>query len=193
MKINLRDILQAGQIYVAELSEELGLDVKVVKHNIATNTCFEKADLLGWESNRVVKAIFFGGEGNLYGLVCPELGTREKPLYFKKIHLGKILGRTKKQMKNFYNSFCPDGMEHGTCTPFVSENLFEDDGFTLPLEKIFIHDIPKLNNELVDISIGGYGKDAHKVSLHIPYEDIYNVLDYKFGDRIKKVDFFKNV
>ncbi|MEJ2267769.1 MAG: hypothetical protein P8X70_01695, partial [Nanoarchaeota archaeon] len=69
------------------------------------------------------------------------------------------------------------------CDPFIST----------PLEKIFIHNIPRLDREIVDISIGGEDDEAHKISLHLPYEGIYKILNYKFGDKIQKVDFFNNI
>ncbi len=71
IKINLRDALQEGQEYVAELGEEFGIDIKAMKHDIATDTCFEKADLVGWSVDRIVKAVFFAGGESLYGLVFP--------------------------------------------------------------------------------------------------------------------------
>ncbi len=186
MKINLRDILQAGQIYVAELSEELGLDVKVVKHEFATDTCFEKADLLGWESNRVVKAVFFHREDISYGFIFPELGTKDSSKYInKKEVFPNLIGCSRKEAKNFKNSYCPSGMEKGTCTPFVLEDSFEKG-----LERLFIYDIPQLDDQLVDISMGGYGEEAHKTSLHLPYKGIYKILNSKFGDKINK---FNNI
>ena len=62
-------------------------------------------------------------------------------------------------------------------------------GFTGSLEKIYVCDCPKLNNELVDISIGGYGVDFHKISLYLPYNDICRCLNWKFPGKIKKFKF----
>jgi len=189
-EINLRDILNAGQFYVAELSEKLGIEIKAVKHEIATNTCFEKADLLGWEPERIVKAIFFHRDDDVYGFVFPELG-KECPL---KIDIKEVLPRviniSRKQAKSFKNSYCPEGMEYGTCTPFVFEDEFNKAN---GLEKIFIHDIPEINQKLIDISIGGFGERAHKTSLHLNYEGIYQILNYKFGDAIIKTNLFDNI
>jgi hypothetical protein len=181
-KIELSSVLQEGQEYVKDIREY----VQAVKHDEATNTCFEKADLLGWLADRVVKAIFFSGQGKMYGLVFPELGTREEPERFSQRDLGVILGYTNKQRKCIRNSTCPKGMEFGTCTPFVPEYAFEKDGDSIVLEKIFVHDAPWLDNQIVDISIGGYGVAAHKVSLHLPYKIIYSLLNKKFGQRIEK-------
>ncbi len=189
IEINLRDILQKGQEYVAELGEELGIPMKVVKHDIETSTCYEKLDILGegWTVDRIVKSVFFSGAGKIYGLIFPELGERENPECFSQKDLGAILGWGKKQTLNIRNSACPYGMEFGTCTPFVLDYSFdEDEAYPLPLEKIFIHDAPSIEDQIIDISIGGWGRDAHKTSIHLPYFGIYKILEKKFGDKIVK-------
>ncbi len=185
-KINLRAALSEGQDYVAEVGEELSVDVQAMRHELATTTCYEKADLLGWDVERIVKVIFFRGEGKLYGLVFPELGTSEDPERFSKKDLGAVLGYDKEQMSSISNSACPEGMEYGTCTPFVPDYVFEDDGYSSLLVKIFVHDAPWLDNQIVDISIGGEGEEAHKTSLHLSYSGIYDILERRFGDKIVK-------
>lgn len=190
IELNLRAILNAGQYYVAELSEKLEIEIKAVKHEIATNTCFEKADLLGWEPKRIVKAIFFHRSEEVYGFIFPELG-KEYPLKIDiKEVLPKVINISRKQAKSFANSYCPSGMEYGTCTPFVFEDEFNKAN---GLEKIFIHDVPEINQKLVDISLGGYGEEAHKVSLHLKYGDIYNILTNKFLNKIKRINLFENI
>jgi hypothetical protein len=182
---NLRDILQTGQFYVVEARDKFGINVKAIKHEVATDTCFEKADLLGWDFERIVKAVFFHKKDISYGLIFPELGERDFPSHITKEIISEVFNITKTQAKKFKNSYCPNGMEYGTCTPFILEDSFEKG-----LERIFIYDYPELNNKLVDISIGGEGEEAHKISLHLKYEDIYKILKYQFGDRIEK---FNNI
>jgi len=192
MEINLRDILDESQFYVAETSEEFGLDVKAVKHDVATDTCYEKANLLGWESERVVKSVFLYKGAKFYAFVIPELDRTLDNNLIKRIFSSNK--KIKKQMIGLRNSRCPFGMEKGTCTPFVPDYYFDEgDYYTGFLEKIFIHDIPKLEKEIVDISIGGEGENYHKISLHLPYGNIYKILNYKFGERIQKINFFENV
>lgn len=190
--MNLGDILQTEQKYVLDYVERTGAKIKVVKHPRATTTCFEKADLLGWKPERVVKAIFLNVNGKGYGFVCPELGTEESHLRFDKNLVGKILRLSNKQMKFSSNSCFPTGMEKGTCTPFVLTDSFENYGFGKEVEKIFVYDSDKFNKSLVDISIGGYGEEAHKTSLHLYGKDIYGCLDYEFNGKIEKFD-FKNI
>jgi len=184
IEINLRDVLNEGQFYVAELSRKFGIDIKAVKHNLATDTCFEKAGILGWPAERIVKAIFFNKGESIYGFVFPELGERDSPQYIEKEVLAKTLSITSTQAKKFRNSYCPEGMEYGTCTPFVLEELFVNN-----LRDIHICNVPHLENSLVDISIGGFGEEAHRTSLHLNYKDIYSILYNKFGNRINKFNF----
>lgn len=54
---------------------------------------------------------------------------------------------------------------------------------------LFIYDFPTLDKAIVDISLGGQGELAHKVSLHLPYVGIYDILKSQFGAKIQKVPF----
>jgi len=194
IQINLRDTLNAGQFYVAELSEKLGIEIRAYKHEIATDTCFEKANLLKWPAERVIKTVLLSKEKDnyFYGFVFPELGTREEPKYLiKKEILPGLLGITKSDAKQFRNYYPPGKIEFGTSTPFLPEELFEEveSKGKKTLAKIFIHDYPKINSELVDISLGGSGEDAHKTSLHLNYENIYSILHNKFGNKINWFSF----
>lgn len=75
------------------------------------------------------------------------------------------------------NESIPASMESGTCTPFLCwkemySNRLErgkiNDVYG-GVQALFIHDEPSLNDKLVDISVGGRGEEAHKVSLHLVY------------------------
>ncbi|MDP3640238.1 MAG: hypothetical protein Q8R53_03485 [Nanoarchaeota archaeon] len=89
------------------------------------------------------------------------------------------------------NECIPSGMESGTCTPFVSFAEM----YSNPLERgkindryggiqaVFIHDMPSLDDLLVDISVGGKEEDAHKTSLHLPYKAIYEILAAEYGEK----------
>ena len=41
--------LHPGQDYVFDLADALGIETKIVKHDKATKTCYEKAEILGVE------------------------------------------------------------------------------------------------------------------------------------------------
>ena len=193
--IELEDVLQSGQEYVKDIAFKLGLEIRAVTHDIVTDTCFEKAELLGWSAERVVKAILLSKEGDnfFYGFVFPELGTLENPKYLiKKETLPRLLSVTKSEAKKFRNYYPPGEIEFGTSTPFLSENFFGANNSTRSkiIKKLFVQDVPKLNKHVVDISIGGFGEEAHKVSLHLNYGSLYEILSYKFGEKIQKLDLF---
>ena len=178
--MDLKDVLQKGQEYILES----GKNIKVVEHEVATNTCFEKAELLKWKPERIIKTTFFCKEDKTYGFVFPELGVKNNPQYIDKQIISDVFRITKSQAKKFRNSYCPEGMEYGTCTPFVLENNFKQG-----LENIFICDLHFLEKEIVDISIGGKEEHYHKLSLHLKYKDIWDILYSKFGTKIKKFNF----
>lgn len=180
-------VLHEQQAYVLKIAADRGIALQIKEFEYATNTCFEKAELLGWPATRVVKTVFFAYEFKVYGFVFPELGTKECPLYLDTKELfPTLLEISKKQAKSFKNSYCPEGMEHGTCTPFVLETSF-DKG----LEKLFIHDLKDLESTIVDISIGGVGPEYHKKSMHLTYDSIYQILSTQFGEKkIRKADLF---
>ncbi len=188
--ISLESVLQPGQEYMLEYAKRFGKDIKAVQHEIATDTCFEKADLIDWNPEQVIKCVFlYGKEGKFYGFVSPELGTRGSPLKFDDPLIKKIFRNDKKKAKQLMglkNNYFPMGMEKGTCTPFVPDYYFEGDGFTGVLERIYVYDSPKIDGKKADISIGGYGEGAHKVSVHLNYEDIYGCLNWKFPGKIEK-------
>jgi len=193
--VTLQDILQPEQKYVLDYANIFRKDIQAVKHDFATDTCFEKADLMGWNPEQVVKAVFlYGNNGKFYGFVSPELGTRSNQLVFNQKTLSEIFSNKKgynknfrKDMLNLDNKRVPLGMERGTCTPFVLDYYFEQgDGLTGFLEKIYIYDPNNLENKKVDISIGGLGKEAHMVSVHLNYSDIYECLNWKFPGSIEK-------
>jgi len=177
--INLEEALYGGQKYVLAYKDS----VRAVEHDKVTDTCYEKAELLKWSPERVIKALFFHTNLEMYGFVLPEFGRRFSP---KKI-FPRILGISRTQSEKFRNHLCPEGMEYGTCSPFILERSFSKDGF----KGIFIHDSKYLEDTIVDISIGGIGEKAHRVSLHLPYSIIYKILYHQFGDKIKKMDLFE--
>ena len=189
IEINLRDVLNEGQDYVVEAKEKYGFDIRAFRHKKATDTCWQKLDVLceefpdeDWTVDRIVKMVFFSTGGKLYGVTFPELGTRENPERFSDRDLWAILSNSKKNVPRIYNSVHPYGMERGTCTPLVPDYVFESGNYPMRVGKIFIHDAPWLEDKIVDISIGGYGDDAHKTSVHLPYYGIYDILVGKFGE-----------
>lgn len=147
--------------------------VVVVEHSRPTDTCKEKIDLLNresdkkdWRLEQAVKALYFSdSQGRLYGFVTPELGGRVDV----KRHVGKKLCLA---------SLVPAGMELGTCTPFLGEEHFPPNG---PVQRLFVHQMPELDDLTVDLSIGGIGEYAHRVSVWASYGLMREILVARFG------------
>ena len=72
-------------------------------------------------------------------------------------------------------------MSWGTCTPFALSSTMGEDK---EIGDLIFYDYPKINNKMVDISIGGDGKEMHQASMHLPYKAIYEILTEQFKDRI---------
>ncbi len=182
MSEDLEQIL-GERTYVAEEAGRLGYTLDLQTHETPTSTCYEKAELLGWHPSRIIKIIFFTYQNKVYGFVFPELGRKLTSKDLAKA-LEISTSQAKKQVRNHY---IPSGMEQGTCTPFITEQNFAEG-----LERIFVHEMPELEQEIVDISIGGQGEEAHKKSLHLQYQAIYHIqiiITMKFNNHISLVNF----
>ena len=172
--------LHPEQQYVDDIARKLGIEYTVLKHDRATVTCAEKAGLLGWNVERVVKALYFH-TGNfddaLIGIITPEFGV----LDHRKI-ISKALGMdTKTAYRYSTNGFMPSGMSKGTCTPFPTESAMEKE-----IGQLVIITHPAVVEHVVDISLGDHFDEPHKTSMHISYDGIHKILKEKFGDRIVK-------
>jgi len=170
------DNMHSEQLYITKIADRLGVRYKIVHHDIATITCKEKADLLRWPVDRIIKAIYLhpGDYSALTAIVAPELGR----LDYQKI-ISKSLGITPMVASNYTNGYMPTGMSRGTCTPFPRESSMVSE-----IEKIIVYDYPKIDEELVDISLGDDFEDPFKVSMHISYKGIREILQEQFREKI---------
>jgi len=219
--ISLEQALQPERHYVIRHADELGcLDrIEAYLHSRATSSCHEKVRLLNetlpdgeWVSERVVKVVFCVIENNLYTFIFPELkplnyskkggGARRKRRTrkygrFNEETITSLLSSVKYEHKDysFHKSpVCiPKDMEQGTCTPFITKEEIADlKERCYPTPRILIHDYPKIASKLVDLSVGKKGWEAHKISLHLPYQAIYDILKAEFGEgSVLMVDFWE--
>lgn len=208
--VELYEALNPGQWYVPEIGQKLGIEkMKPVRHRRATDTCHEKTDLLNetqtegiWTPDRVIKAVYLpiclNGDGTrkFFGFVFPELDKRlhRKDVrrvfdetgvttYGENDHAYPSMTSIVRGMNG--NGIYPAHMEFGTCSPFPLESSMGTE-----IENIFIHEMEYKGSDIVDISIGGSGDKYHKLSIHLPYGGILDILTYAFGDIIKEVDLF---
>jgi hypothetical protein len=172
---DLAAVLHPDQRYVTTACAELGINIAACRHASATSSCVEKAAILGWSASRVVKALYFSNDSTYIGVVIPELFRRIDAVGL----FADILNISRKQAKRFQLGRFPLGMEQGTCTPFpLHQSLVSP---RPEISRIVIHHEPHVMDSVVDISIGGKGERAHRLSCHLKYAAIYDVLSFTFG------------
>jgi prolyl-tRNA editing enzyme YbaK/EbsC (Cys-tRNA(Pro) deacylase) len=165
--------LHPEQHYVWKQAAELGIPARLCYHAQKTTTCDEKAELLGWAPDRVIKTVYFGKDDHVVGVVTPEL-HKHIPLR----DILPVLGMSKRKAKQYRLAQPPTGMIHGTCTPFPYKSSMGSE-----ISDIIIVDHPSIDDVLTDISVGG-GKEGKHISMHIPYKGIRDILKYCFDTRI---------
>ncbi|NQV90884.1 hypothetical protein HQ489_00245 [Candidatus Woesearchaeota archaeon] len=175
--------LDLEQQYVMDHAKLLGLEPKLIYHSKSTSTCQEKLDLLqethpgDWTLNQMVKALYFRGHGELWGIITPEEGRIPTEDIF-----AEILGIKHKKAKGYRPCAAerlPLHMEPGTCTPFplASSMGYEITG-------LIVLNKPELQGRLVDISVGGIHEKSHRTSMHLPYDAIHSILKAEFDDYV---------
>lgn len=166
--------------YVPTLAKEFGIQPTIIQHPRATSTCYEKAELLGWQAQRVVKAIYAAVDDDICGFIFPELGQKLTEEDVKRFY-SQAEAETEEYYLQLSTWYIPKSMEAGTCTPFISESDMKI------IDHIFVRDIPSLDDQIVDISVGGKGELSHRTSMHLPYSGIYRILRAKYGGKVHKV------
>ena len=169
--------LHHEQRYVSDIAYARNIPVELKLHPQATVSCAEKAALLHWDVSRIVKALYYhtGDYANLIGIITPETGPLDSTkIFMSALHLDK------KAAKRYNaNGFMPSGMSKGTCTPFPKESVLQSE-----ISHLIILDKPALDDMIVDISVGDEFPEPFKVSMHLPYRGIYEILSNRFGSDI---------
>lgn len=179
--------LHEEQNYVFERAKELGIELKILHHKEQTTSCREKLGLLNknpklvkkWTLGRIVKALYFSRNNQPYiGVITPEFGINVEP---KKI-FPEVLGISNSTAERYRvnTNHVPIGMSWGTCTPFPLISSMDEE----EISDLIIIAHPKINDELVDISVGGIKMEDREISMHLKYKSIYEILRRRFGNRI---------
>ena len=178
-------MLHEEQNYVFEIGKALGYELKLVHHKRPTISCAEKLDLLKedlnfseWTLDRIVKALYFSRNNSPFiGIITPEFNKNIEP---RKI-FPKVLEISNGIAERYWidPNRVPNGMNWGTCTPFP---LVSSVGTEIS-DLIFL-DHSLIMDKLVDISVGGTGKEMFQTSMHIPYIAIYEILRRQFGNSV---------
>ena len=155
----------------------------VVYCESATSTCEEKAAAAGMHPDSVVKAIYakevFGDERHIIAVSGP-----------RRIRLASVLSDAYEGSSIKVADGAPEGMAHGTCTPFVSEEVAGSLTF-IGVESPLSERKGKRGRVLgilgeleADISIGGTDSTAHRLSVRMKYSDFVDALKAAYGDKV---------
>lgn len=170
---------------------------RVVTHAYKTNTCFEKAELLGsWDPLHVIKALYFECSTNdcLYAAVIPETGC-----FVNRVKLKNLLNLTSGAHLKKAASL-PKYMNFGTCSPFIcGDDLKENGG---KVEKI-LFDSETLNSKKTDKTLDdfSFGLD-HRMSIQMNYYECFRMmkklypevvveeklLDLSFKEKLRRIN-----
>ncbi len=151
---------------------------RILSHPQKTNTCYEKAIIIGqWNPLNVIKTLYFqDSNGFLYAVVIPETGC-----FFKNENLINALELVPScelaKAKNL-----PQFMTYGTCSPFVTKNDCYENGGRV---KKIIFDSETLNYKKKESTLDdfSFGTD-HRFSLQMNYYECYKLLQYQFGTSV---------
>jgi hypothetical protein len=160
-----------GIDYISDYFSSNQINFRVVTHPYETDTCFEKAELLGdWNPLNVIKALYFeySKDQSLYAMVIPETGCFINRARVKEILNLEGEGYLRKATQ------LPKHMSFGTCSPFISKGDLKINGGRV--EKIVFDSqtlgLKKGEGVLDDFS---FGLD-HRMSVQMNYYHCFQML-----------------
>lgn len=163
--------------YIGQYFSARGPEMRVVTHPYETNTCFEKAELLGsWDPLNIIKALYFeySIDNLLYAVVVPETGC-----FINRAKLKDILdlpgdGFLKKA------NILPKYMSFGTCSPFITKEDMKINGGKV--DKV-IFDSEALLAKKDDRTFDdfSFGLD-HRMSMQMNYYSCFSMLKKLYPD-----------
>lgn len=161
--------------YISHFFEKNKIPLRVISFPEATNTCYEKAEILpNWSPLNVIKSVFLESsmDGTLYGIVIPETGCQ--------LDIGRIKGEIElsDNERLIRAKHLPLYMSYGSCSPFIQKNDTVGNGKKL---KYIVFDtetlyLKKKEDLLDDFSFGL----EHQLSLQMNYYQCYRMLKYYF-------------
>jgi hypothetical protein len=164
--------------YVAAYFRAKKLELRVATHPRRTNTCFEKAELLGaWDPLNVIKCLYFEHalDGSLYAIVTPETGC-----FVDRARIAGLLRVEAAALRKATS--LPRNMEPGTCSPFVvKEDLRAEGG---KLVKI-VFDTETLVTKKHDSTLDdfSFGLD-HRMSVQLNYYHCFKMLKALYPETV---------
>jgi len=165
--------------YLCDYTASASVTFRVVTHPYETDTCFEKAELLGsWNPLNVIKALYLEDPSNnsLYGAVIPETGC-----FLNRTRLRDLLDLPREHYLKKATTL-PHYMSFGTCSPFISMiDLIENGGKVKKI--LFDSQTLKMKRKEKSLDDFSFGMD-HRVSLQINYCDCYEILQHVYPEII---------
>ena len=169
-------LIDTSQSYVLERGQELEYNLEIIEHDVRSDSCEDRAELLGVSVGDVARSLYFGRNGNFIGVVVPGDFPRVSP----KNLFPEVLGMSRSQANKYSLRRIPTGMSYGTCTPFAKRELVGKE-----IEHLLIWN--NGTERKVYTALGGEDEESHRVSLQLPsYDAIYQILVHEFGDNIVK-------
>lgn len=182
-----RFAIHAEQGYL-EQSLQTGA-AQLIHFNQPSTTCEEKIKLLNgnrdgskgvaqtWSLDRVVAAHYFDSPGGYILLVGPRLGDLAKLIKPEQF----LMNVTDRSVEN--STLLPNGMEKGTCTPFVYASIGKKE-----TDLMVILEPPRQFMDLpADYSIGGHGPSAHRASIQMTPQTAKQILTSEFGEKVRSM------
>lgn len=178
-------VSEATEIFGPRLSElipdEVLCNTKIVTHPQITRSASEKAELLGWPNERVIKALYYQNTQTnvIYAFVVPNRGY----LDFSTLSREQLGFNPKKRLRVLPESSLPAGMRDGTCSPFM---LTTDVGATiLVFDSGFVAETMKTPRILHDFALPlGASVSDMQLSLQMNYACVYEMLAERFPSHV---------
>ena len=168
-----------GIEYISSYFCKMEPKMRIVSHPRKTNTCYEKALMIGrWDPLNVVKALYFESSKDnlLYVAVIPETGC-----FMDKTHFKETIGLLDEDYL-LKAKHLPKNMTYGTCSPFIGHGDLLINGGRV--KRIYFDTETLINkkhdNTLDDFS---FGLD-HRLSIQMNYYQCYKMLKALFGNII---------
>lgn len=161
--------------YISEYFFSTRNDLRVVTHPYKTNTCFEKAKVLGsCDPLNIIKVFYFECPQNdsLYAVVIPETGC-----FIDKAKLQVVLDIPESSYIKKANEL-PNNMSYGTCSPFILDEDIKGSGGRV--ERIIFDTetlVSKKNDSVLDDF--SFGQD-HRMSVQMGYYHCFKMLKKRY-------------
>jgi hypothetical protein len=170
-----------GLDYLLPYFKERRAELRVVTHPRQTKTCFEKAELLGWDPLRIIKALYFErlSDGRLFAVVAPETGC-----FVDRARLAEALGVPQSELRKAVT--LPAHMLVGTCSPFIAAGDAGSGGGRVAKILFDAQTLVEKRQE-AEVDDFSFGTD-HRMSIQLNYYHCYRLVRARYPDVVQEED-----